>query len=486
MSDKQVKPLKERVVTGMIWSSVHRFGTMLISFAANLILARLLTPEDFGIIGMIMVFIAISSTLVEGGFASALIQKKNPTNEDYSTIFYWNLITSVILFFTLYLTAPAIESFYQMPTLTPILRVQGLFLILNAFNVIQITQLKKQLNFKRLANIQITATILGAILGIAMAYSGFGVWSLVAQILAISFLNSILLWYSGNWRPGFVFNMGSFKTLFKFGSYMLLTNLMNKIYENIQALIIGKMFSVRDLGFYTQAKKIEEVPVIGLSTVVNQVTFPVFSELQDDLDKLKIGISKSLKAITFINFPLMLFFVIAAKPIIILLFTEKWSSSIPFLQILGIAGMLYTLNTANTNIFKSLGRSDTYFWVTLFKRCIGLVLIIIGAQFSIMGMLYAIVLNTYLFFFVNAYFSAKLSGYSISQQIKDISPAYFLSIATGLLTYYVTSYVSTNLIITLIAQGFLFAILYLGSSYLFKLEAFQIFIDVALNKIKNR
>lgn len=480
------RSLTERTITGMIWSSVHRFGTMLISFATNLVLARLLTPEDFGIIGMIMVFIAISSTLVDGGFASALIQKKNPTDQDYSTIFYWNLLTSITLFSVLYFAAPAIAKFYELPDLSIIFRVQGLVLIFNAFNLIQRTKLTKQLNFKRIANIEIITTLLGATIGVIMAYKGFGVWSLVAKLLLTSLFNSIFLWYLSKWRPGLNFSASSFKSLFSFGSYMLLTSLLNTVYNNIQALMIGKMFSAGDLGFYTQAHKIQQVPVTGLSSIVDQVTFPVFSQLQDNLEVMKIGISKSLKSITFLNFPLMVFFSIAAKPIIILLFTDKWSDSIPYLQVLAIAGMLYTLNTVNTNIFKSIGRSDTYFWVTFLKRGFGIVLIIIGAYFSIMGMLIAIVINTYLFFFINCYYSSKLSGYSTLQQIKDVGPAYLLSIISGITTYYIASLINTNHIIMFIIQGLLFVFLYLSLSFIFRIEALQIYINIINSKVRKK
>ncbi len=483
-SRQHYKSLKERAIVGMIWSSVQRFGTMLISFATNLVLARLLTPEDFGIIGMIMVFIAISSALVDGGFASALIQKKNPTNEDYSTIFYWNLITSITLFVALFLFAPAIERFYQMQSLALVLRIQGLYLILEAFAVIQVTQLNKQLNFKRLANIRITSTSLGAVVGVAMAYKGFGVWSLVVKMLIISFLNGVFLWYSSIWRPSVVFSMNSFRSLFGFGSFMLLTSVANKVYENIQALIIGRLYTAGDLGFYTQAKKIQQIPVHGLSTIVNQVTFPVFSELQHDIKKLRIGVSKSLKAITFINFPLMIFIAISSRSIIKVLFTEKWYGSIPYLQILSMAGMLYTLNTANTNIFKSLGRSDTYFWVTLLKRVLGLFLIVIGARHSVFGMLWAVVVNTYAFFVVNAYFSSKLSGYLISQQLKDVGSAYVLSFISGLITYCVVSPVFEASVVKLIVQGVLFMFLYVGLSYFFRLEALHIYLEIIRKKGK--
>lgn len=467
----------------MIWSSVHRFGTMGISFITNLVLARLLTPEDFGILGMIIVFIAVSEVFVDGGFASALIQKKEPTDEDYSTIFYWNLFVSIILFLGFYIAAPSIEKFYNMPELSSILRVLSVSLILNAFNIIQSNKLVKSLNFKKLANIHLSANILGAITAVVMATWGFGVWSLVAKTLIVAFIQMIILWFTSSWMPLFVFNFSSFKKLFGFGSYILLTNLLNRIYDNIQLLLIGKLFSAADLGYYTQAKRMEEVPVKSLSSVVNQVTFPVFSELQDDIEKLKKGISNSLKAITYVNFPIMVFIVIAAKPIIIMLLSDKWSESIPYLQLLGVVGMLYTLNTANTNIFKSLGRSDTYFWITLSKRLIGIGFIIMGAKYGIIGMLYAMIMNTYLFFIVNAYYSSRLTGYTIWNQITDVFPAYFVSIIAGLITYILTASIGQPLFM-FAAECIIFILIYIAVSYLLKLESFNIYLDIIKSKFK--
>lgn len=481
------KSLKERTISGMIWSSVHKFGTMGISFVANLVLARLLTPEDFGIIGMIAVFIVISGTLVDGGFASALIQKKNPTKEDYSTIFYWNLFISVVLFITLYLTAPAIERFYNIPDLSIIMRVQGLVLIMNAFNIIQFNQLRKQLNFKLLASTNLRAAILGTTVCIVMAFIGFGVWSLVTQLLLTTFLQTIFLWYASSWRPALVFSRKSFRELFGFGSFMLLTSILDKTYNNVQALIIGRVFSAGDLGFFSQAKKLEDIPVRGLSTIVNQVTFPVFSQMKDDLERMRKGISKSLKAITFLNFPLMVLLIVIAKPLILFLFTDKWDESIPYFQILCAGGMIWTVNTTNTNIFKSLGRSDIYFYVQLTKRIIGVLMILYGLRYGIEGMLYATALSAYVFFFVNTYFSSRLSGYSTLHQIKDIFPSFILSIAVGILVY-LSSMVMRDfaLVIMIFIQSVLYTIMYIGISYVLKLEAFIIYYEVIEKKLKGK
>lgn len=484
---KELKSLKERTISGIFWSSVHRFGTMLISFFANIVLARLLTPEDFGIIGMIMVFIVVSGAFVDGGFASALIQKKDPNNNDYSTIFYWNLFISLVLFSILFIAAPAIERFYQMTSLALILRIQGFVLILNAFNIIQFNQLRKQLNFKRLANIHLLSTSLGSITGIIMAFAGFGVWSLVVKILTLGFFNSIILWFSSNWRPSFVFSRNSFKELFGFGSFILMASIVDKVYSNVQVLIIGKVFSASDLGFYTQAKRIEAIPVKGLSEVVNQVIYPVFSQLQDNIKRMKKGISLSLKSVTFLNFPLMVLLIVVAKPLVLLLLTERWSDSIPYLQILCIGGMIYTLNTANNNIFKSLGKSDAFFYVQLFKRIIGLFMIILGLRYGLKGMLFAISFNFYLFYFISAFFSAKYSGYKIEHQLKDVAPAFIIAILSGLLTHFMgMPFNSFSNLGMLILQGVFYSALYLGFAYIFKLEALYIYYEIIHAMLKDR
>jgi teichuronic acid exporter len=477
------KSLKEKTITGMMWSSVHRFGSMSISFIANIVLARLLTPEDFGIIGMIMVFIAISGTLVDGGFASALIQKKKPTKEDYSTIFYWNLILSLVLFILIYIASPAIERFYEMSTLSSLLRVLGIVLILNAFNIIQTNQLIKNLNFKRLANINIVATLLSAVIGIVMAYMGYGVWSLVAKLISVSLFQSIFLWYLNRWRPSFEFSFSSLKELFGFGSYMLLSSFIIETYDNLKSLIIGKVFSAADLGFYVQAERMRSVPVQGLSSVVNQVTFPVFSELQDDKESLVKGVKKSIKAITFINFPLMVITIIIAHPLIILLLTEQWVISATYLQILCVGGMVYTLNTINNNILKSLGESKLYFIVLTLKRITGIIFILIGLNYGITGLLWGVVINNYVSFLISMYYASKMSGYKIIDQINDILPAYLLAIIVGFIIYYTGIKVNVNNFYMILIQVPLYTIIYIVISYLFRMDSVLIFNQIIKEKL---
>jgi O-antigen/teichoic acid export membrane protein len=481
------KSLKEQTISGMIWSAIQRFGTMFISFIANLVLARLLVPEDFGCIGMLMVFIAIANTFVDGGFGSALIQKENPTQEDYSTIFYWNLLLSVILFVILFFSAPFVAQFYKIDLLCKVLRVQGIVLIINAFCIIQNNQLTKFLQFKTLARINIASVSLGATIGILLAFLGFGVWSLVVRLLALSFTHCVFLWLFSKWKPLKTFQWESFKSLFNYGGLILLSNLVETIYNNVQALIIGRFFSSRSLGFYTQAKHLQEIPTISLSQIVNQVSFPVFSQLQTDRIRLKDAIKKNIKSITFLTFPLMAMLIVIAKPLILFLYTEKWISSVPYFQLLCVYGMLYTLNTVNTNIYKSIGRSDVFFLVQFSKRILSIGFIIAGLQFGIWGMMWAVALSGYLHFFINGIVSGKVVNLGLGEQIKDTFPYYILSIAAGIGTYYLSyCLVNMNNTFLLLVQITAYIAIYFGIAYLCKLEGFIIYYQIIKMRLCNK
>ena len=263
--------LKQQTISGMIWSFLQRFGSMGVSFISNIIFARLLTPDDYGCIGMLTIFIALSNTFIDGGFGSALIQKKRPTQEDYSTIFYWNVFLSIVLYAILFLCAPLIADFYNIEILSKILQVEGIILIINALGIIQNNQLRKQLKFKSIAHITLTASIVSVIVAIVMAYMGYGVWSLVAQQIVLSFVSTLLYWIHGSWRPSRTFSARSFKELFGFGSFILLSSLLNAFCNNLNGLLIGKFFNASSMGYFTQAKKLEDVFSSSIETVVGQV-----------------------------------------------------------------------------------------------------------------------------------------------------------------------------------------------------------------------
>lgn len=480
------KSLRQQTILGMTWSAVQKFGTVIIGFIANLFLARLLTPTDFGAIGMLMVFIALSDTLVDGGFGSALIQRQNPTDTDYSTVFFWNIIMAILLYAILFISSPLIASFYNIPTLNNLLKVLGIVLLINSFNIIQSSILIKLLKFKILAKRDIISTIMGALVGIILAYRGFGVWSLVAYYLVAGVMKSILLWTTCKWRPQLVFSWVSFKGLFRFGSFIFLSSLTEKLFSNIQTLIIGKVFSASTLGYYTQASKLENAPASSLSAIVNQVTYPVFSTLQDDFIRLRNAIRNNLKAIVFLNFPLMILLIVIARPLVILLFTEKWEPSIPIFQILCLAAIFHFSNTINTNIIKSIGLSQLFFKVQILKRVIALIILIIGLQFGFMGMIWGIVIYNYIYFFINAYISGKIINYGILKQIKDSGSELIISIVSGISTYFIFTYIQTSLLLQLISQILVFITFYILLSYAFKIDGLFIYKEITHDLIKTK
>ena len=290
--------LKSKTISSMLWSATQRFGVLILSFISNLVLAWYLSAEDFGVIGMLTIFISLSETFIDSGLGAALIQKKEPTELDYSTVFWTNLLISIVLYIVLFFSAPFISKFYKMDILTPVLRIKAVVLIIQGFRLIQTTRLQKQLNFKRISIIYLTASFISTVTAIIAAIKGAGVWALVIKTLVDTFIRTLLFWIVGKWKPLFQFSKQSFKELFAFGGVMLSTSLIITIYSNCQALIIGKAFSAEQLGYYTQATKLEDIPTTAFEQIVNQVTFPVFSKLKEDIEKLKAGLKKILIAVT--------------------------------------------------------------------------------------------------------------------------------------------------------------------------------------------
>lgn len=476
--------LKQKTISGMIWSSVGKFGTMGLQFISNLVLARLLMPSDYGVIGMLYVFIAISDIFVSAGFGSALIQKKNPTHIDYTSVFYWNLVAAVIFYWILFLCGPAIASFYNMDELCTVLRVQSLSLIIQAFSTVQSNQLQKKLRFKELSIRNIVATLIGTAVAIVMAFLGYGVWSLVASSLISSFAGVLLLWRMSSWRPTWEFSWQSLKELFSFGGLMAISSFVEAVYSNIQGIIIGKWYSAASLGYYSQAKKLEGVPTSALSQIVNQVSFPVFSALQDDKEKLLIGVRKNIKSITYLNFPLMVLLIVIAKPLIYLLYGAKWEAAIPFFQILCIYSMVYTLNTINTNVIMSLGKSGIYLVVQLTKRVIGILLIIIGAQIGIYGLLWAVTSVGYISLIINMIVNKKLINYGIVEQVKDVGVYYVLSAFIGQFVYFTCNLIDTHQYYIMLMEIAAYVLLYVSVSWLFRFEGLNTYVEILKNKQK--
>lgn len=484
------KNLKKKAVSGMIWTALQKYSTMLIQFVSGIILARLLTPYDYGCIGMLMIFMLLAESFIDGGFGSALIQKKQSTQTDYSTIFFWNMGLSVVLYTVLFLSAPLIARFYGIPFLCNILRVQGIILFIYAFNIVQYNQLQKKMNFKMLSIVTILTSLTALTVTIIMAYHGFGVWSLVAQYMLTALIPAIVFWFYVRWRPRLVFSWQSFRELFSFGFYMFLTHLLNQFGQQIQGLLIGRFYNAATMGYYSKAYATERLASTSISKVMSQVTYPLYAEMQDDKSALGNMIKRITLTLSYITFPLMFILLLCAKPLFILLYSERWTDSVPYFQVLCIAGLAYSLQSVNYQSVAAIGKSRTMFVWTLVKRVMGIVFVVAGLLLDGMrGLLIGMVLNTWFSYFVNIWLVSRHIGYRWQRQLLDITPVLIASLAAAVLAYAV----GILCFLPLYADGLLklviFVALYAVWSVLFRPEAYQYFLAAAkplVKKIKGK
>lgn len=458
----------------MIWTAFQRYSKMFIQFISGIILARLLTPYDYGCIGMLMIFITISESFIDGGFGSALIQKKHPTQVDYSTIFFWNLGMALLLYAILFFSAPTIARFYGIPLLSDVLRVQGIILFIYAFNIVQRNQLRKKMNFKILSIVAIITSIISLTVTIIMAYHGYGVWSLVTQFILTALIPAIVFWFYIKWRPIWTFSWQSFKELFSFGFYMFLSHVLNQFGSQIQGLLIGKFYNASTLGLYSKANGMERLAATSISQVMTHVTYPLYAEVQDDKKVLANMIRRFTMTLSYLTFPLMFVLILCAKPIVILLYTEKWLGCVPFFQVLCIAGLANCLQSVNNQSIAAIGEGKAMLIWTIVKRVVGISFMLLGIIFYGMnGLLIGVVLNSWFSYFVNISQVSKYIGYHWWKQLKDILPVLLLSIAIAVACYILSNYLDLTMYIDGILRFALFVIFYLAFSLLFKMEAYE-------------
>lgn len=470
--------LKSRAISGVFWSFIERFGTLLILFVANVVLARLLTPQDYGLIGMITVFVMLSNVLVDSGLGAALIQKTTPTHIDYSTIFFFNIILSFLLYGLLFIFSGNIADFYSQPLLSPMLKVLGLVVIIDALAAVQNNILVKKLNFRKISLIKISVAIVASIVAIISALSGLGVWSLVIQSLTNSILRSCILWVSSTWTPSWIFSVDSFKSLFGYSSKLLCASMLSEGYRNLQLLIIGRHFPASEVGYFSQAKQLENVPVSSLVAIVNQVTFPVFSELQTKRDSLLRGLRRCFKLLAYINFPLMVFLTIIARPLIHILYSDKWLPVVPYFQWLCMGfGFLLVIHNANLNALKAIGQSGAVLKLEILKKIIGISLIFILLDYGVYGILWALTINSVLEFIFNAYYTGKYLSYGFIKQFEDILPIALMALISGLLSYLFAFIVTMPSGVMIIVQFLIYISCYLFGSYIFHFEIAKFLLD---------
>ena len=482
--------LKQKAISGVVWSAIHKFASVFLGFVSGIVLARLLTPHDYGVIGMLTIFLAISQTFIDGGFGSALIQKKKPTDEDYSTILYWNLGLSMVLYFVLYACAPYIAKFYSLPILSDVLRVQGIVLIINAARIVQHNQLRKKLQFKKVAIINFTASAIALCVTVYLAWKGWGVWALVAQQLLVGFLATTFYWAIAKWRPKFCFSTKSFKELFGFGGFILLSNLFNTLCNNIQGLLIGKVYNSSTLGYYTKAKQTEEYASTFISSVLDQVSYPVLSEAQDSCQRMTSILKKFIGTSAYITFPLMLLLILLAKPIIIILYSERWLPCVPYFRILCLAGIAISLQNINYFAVAAIGKSKQLLAWTFVKRGLGLAFVVGGLWiYGIYGLLIGSVVTSWLIYFINAGLVSKYIGYTIRCQLIDLFPIITLSLIAFTVAYSSELLMKINTIFMEgLIKAILFVVIYFVFSHYGKIRAYLFTIEFArtlIMKIKN-
>ena len=457
----------------MIWSAFQRYSTMIISFISGIILARLLTPHDYGCIGMLSIFMVLAECFIDGGFGEALIQKKNPTQADYSTIFFWNIAMAVFMYIVLYLSAPFIAYFYDMPLLRDVLRVQGIILFIYAFNIVQRNQLRKKMNFKVLSIVTIITSVTSLTITILMAYNGYGVWSLVAQHIMTAFIPALVFWFYIKWRPQMTFSWQSLHELFSFGCYMFLTHVLNRFERQIQGLLIGKVYNSSTMGYYSKAFAVERLSSTSISQVMAQVTFPLYAEMQDDKAKLVNALKRLTMTLSYFTFPLMFILLLCAKPIFILLYSDRWAASVPYFQVLCISGLAYCLQAVNNQTIAAIGKSKVMFIVTIIKRIIGISLIVFGLMlYGMNGLLVGVVLNTWVSYLINICVVSRYIGYKWWRQLLDLSPVFIVSAVVAAICYGVGSIFDVEMYVDGIIKLILYVMIYLGWSLLFKPEAF--------------
>lgn len=454
--------LKEKAISGMMWNAVERFGSTFFLFLSNLVLARLLMPSDFGTVAMLMVFISISETIVDAGFGSALIQKKDVDEKDYSTVFIWNIFFSLFLYSILYICSPFIANFYNDSLLCNILRVQGIVIILNSFIIVQIAKLKKELNFRLIAKINLYSVVVGTIAAIICAFYGMGVWSLVVKMVLQSLIQVIS--YNCIVRKVFSiqFNFDRFLSMFKFGIFIFLNRLLNTLFNNIMTLIIGKFFSSSTLGYYNQGKKLEDLPRGTISSIIYNVAFSAFSIIKDDKERLCKSASSCMRCLALISTPVMMFAFIVAEPLIIVLYGEKWIPSVLYFRILCIGALVTSPLELNSEIINSIGKSKMSFNIRMFQRTIGTILMLFGVSFGMKGLLIAYVIGQLLSFFLSSLFTGKYVGYGILKQGIDILPSIIISFASVTLVYFIEYIINFNsYILNILTCLILYTIIYL-------------------------
>lgn len=477
--------LKSKTTNAAIWSVADKFIQQGIRFIIGLVVARLLFPADYGLIGMIAIFLAIPDVLVNSGFGAALIQKKSASNTDFSTVFYFNIIVGIIVYIILYLSAPLIANFFNEPQLVLITRVVGLTIIINSFALIQRTILTKNLNFKVQTKISLIAIIPSGVIGILFAYNGYGVWAIVFQSLSNRIFATSFFWILNTWRPKLVFKFQSLKSMFAFGSNLLIAGLFHTVFSRVYTVVIGKFYNAESLGNYSRAKQFVTMPAESITSILERIAFPVFSTLQNDIDKLLIGFRKFVKIAAFINFPIMLGLMVVSEPLVRLILTDKWIQIVPYIQVICIRGLIAPLHTLSLSILKAKGDSRIFLRIDITKHIISTIVLFVVYRWGIMAIIYSNVALAYLFYYLNFYFAGKKMNFSFGKQLLDLLPYFILALITSVIMFFSAYFFSSSEVLKLIVPSGIGIVIYTLLSRFFKVEAY-VESMIILNRLKSK
>ena len=474
-----VETTKSKTISGLIWQYAEKCGAEIIQFIVSIIIARILSPSDYGLIGLITVFIAVANVFVSSGLGQALVQRKEIDNKDYSTVFFYSIAFSVPIYLILFLCAPYIAGFYESPQLVSIVRVLGVTVIIGAVNGVQRAYVQKTMQFKRFFVSTLLGKIISAIVGISLAYAGYGVWALVGQQISMTATDTIVLWITVKWRPQLVFSVRRMKEMFSYGWKLLCSSLIDTVYSNIYSLVIGKTYSTSDLGFYNRGKQFPMLIINNINASIQSVLFPVLSEAQEEKARLKSMVRRSIVTGTFLIFPAMAGFAAIAEPLTVTLLTDKWLPAVPFIQFCCFSYAFWPIHTANLQAINAVGRSDITLKLEVIKKVIGVGVLVLTVPHGLKVMMIARCGVAIISIFINAYPNKKLLGYSYFEQIKDMAPSLIISLVMmGVILLLTLLPISP--ILQMIIQVIFGIAVYFGLAKLFKLEC----LDYVLNTIK--
>lgn len=476
---------KKKVVSSLFWKLMERSGTQGIQFIVQIVLARLLAPEQFGTIAIVMVFITLAQVFVQSGFNTALIQKKDADEGDFSSIFFLSLGISCILYVVIFFCAPLVSSFYDDEILTPVLRVLSLILFTGAFNSIQNAYVSKNMMFKKLFKSSLGAIIISGTLGIIAAYKGFGVWALVIQQLSNQISICLIMWFTVKWRPKLLFSLDKVKSLFSFGSKLLISQIINVLYMDLRTLIIGKVYTKSTLGFYNRGEQFPKIIVTNIDGSIQSVMLPTLSSYQDNKVRAKEIMRRAIKSSSFLLFPMMIGMAVVAESLVTIILKEKWLPAVPFLQIFCFSYALMPIHTANLQAINAMGRSDIFLKLEIIKKIVGLIILFISIPFGVFYMAIGSALSSVISTFINAYPNKKLLNYSYLEQWKDLIPSLAISLIMGGIIY-LYNFLSLESWLILLLQIISGIIMYIILAKFFKLESYNYLLNTVRQLIRTK